>query len=376
MTAPPPSRALSIVHVLSSLGMGGGERIALDLARGQAAAGHRVLTVSLAAEAGALRPEFDRHGLEVAVLPKRGATGLDLVLPFELGALFGRRRADVVHTHNILPLIYAVAPARLRGAAVVHTKHGKNLGGSAGRERLGRAAARGVGAFVAVSDATAAAARAARECPPDRLRVITNGIDLSRFAPDPAARAEVRAALGVPDDGFLIGTVGRLVPVKDHPLLLRAVAPLLGERVHLAIVGDGPERADLDARIAALPRPGSVHLLGNRPDVPRLLAAMDVFVLSSASEGLPLVIPEAMATGLPVVSTDVGGIADVVVAGETGTLVRHGDEAALRAALAALDADRSLGRRLGASGRARALSRYSSETMGAAYLDLYRALIR
>src|SRR5690606_12782090 len=161
---------LSIVHVLSSFGMGGQERVALDLATGQAAEGHRVLTVSLAPPPdGPLAAEFRDHGLEIATVPKR--PGRDVRLFVELGRLFHRRGADVVHTHNPQPLLFSALPARAAGAALVHTKHGVNPD-TPRRLAMRRAAGRLVGAFVAVSEPTAEVARAERECPLDRLHVV------------------------------------------------------------------------------------------------------------------------------------------------------------------------------------------------------------
>lgn len=371
MSEPAP---LSIVHVLSSFGMGGQERVALDLAGGQAALGHKVLTVSLApGPDGPLAAEFRAKGLEVATVPKRA--GRDVRLMARLTRLFRTRGASVVHTHNPQPLLFASLPARLAGAVLVHTKHGVNPD-IARRLAMRRAAGRLVGAFVAVSAPTADVARSQRECPPDRLHVIPNGIDLDRFGPDADARDAIRRELGIPADAFAVGTVGRLWPEKDHAYLIRSLEQVLGDRFHLVIAGDGPEADALAQQVAALPHPDAVHLTGNRRDVPRLLAALDAFVLSSRSEGLPLVIPEAMAAGLPVVSTSVGGIPQVVDEGATGFLVASGDEEALRERLLALDADRDLTRKCGLMGREKALERYSSRRMVADYLDLYRQVVR
>lgn len=364
---------LSIVHVLSSFGMGGQERVALDLATGMTAGGHRVLTVSLAPlPNGPLAAEFAGKGLEIDTVPKR--SGRDLKLMIELGRLFRARGADVVHTHNPQPLLFSALAARASGAALVHTKHGVNPD-TPRRLAMRRAAGRLVGAFVCVSEPTAAVARERRECRPDRLHVVANGIDLDRFGPDAEARRAIRAELGIPDHAFAVGTVGRLFSEKGHAYLIRSLAPVLGDRFHLVITGEGPERDNLVAQAGALARKDCVHLTGNRRDVPRLLAALDAFALTSVSEGLPLVIPEAMAAGLPIVATAVGGVPQVVEEGKNGFLVEYGDEQALRARLCELDADRELTRKCGDSGRERALGRYSSRRMVAEYVELYRRVM-
>jgi glycosyltransferase involved in cell wall biosynthesis len=276
------------------------------------------------------------------------------------------RRADVVHTHNPLPLIYGAPAARLVGARAIHTKHGKNPG-SRGLVVLRQAAARLVHAFVAVSETTAEQAREQRDA--RDVLVIPNGIRLDRYAPDPVARADIRRELGL-GDAWVVGTVGRIDDNKNQAMLVRALTPVLGKTHRLVIVGDGPARAAVEAEIARLADPTSVILTGRRMDVPRLVHAFDVFALSSSTEGLPLVVPEAMAAGLPIVTTAVGGLPGVVDEGRTGLLVPV-DEAAMAAALNRLASDRSLAKRLGTRAREIALERYSSDRMVEAYLELY-----
>lgn len=359
---------LSIVHVLSSYGVGGQERVALDLAIGQRARGHRVGVISLAPPPdGAMANEFMQAGVEVGRVPK--SDGLDPVLVPRLARELWLRRADVVHTHNPLPLIYAVPAARLVGATAIHTKHGKNPAGRANR-LLRRAAAQLAHAFVAVSDTTAEQAREQHDMPASRLHTIPNGIRLDRYAPDVEAAAATRVELGL-GDAWVVGTVGRLDEYKNQALLVRAMAPLLSSRVRLVIVGEGDARPAVEAAIAALPDPRWVVMTGRRMDVPRLVHAFDVFALSSTTEGLPLVVPEAMAAGLPVVSTAVGGIPSVVEDGETGLLVAV-DEVALRDALATFERDRDRARAMGEKAREEALARYSHDRMVEAYLELYR----
>ena len=355
--------------------MGGLERVALDLASGQTRLGHEVLTVSLAASGGGpLAAEFRDAGLEIEMLPVR-SKGFDTSVPFKLGSLFRERRVDIVHTHNPQPLIMSAVPGRTAGAVLIHTKHGVNPD-TWKRMLIRRTAARLVHRFVAVSDATARVALEQRECRPSQLLTIPNGIDVSRFAPSAADRRATRLELGLDDDDFFVLTVGRLWPEKGHEFLVRALVPILadssdGPRTHLAIAGDGPERANLDHLIDDLGLAHRVRLLGNRRDVPNLVAAADTFVLSSVREGLPLVIPEAMAGGLAVVSTAVGGIPKVVIDDDTGFLVKSGDSAAMLERITALRDDAELRERLGASGRSRALKSYSCERMVEDYVNLY-----
>ena len=362
----------SIVHVLSSYGVGGQERVALDLAIGQKARGHDVSVISLAPEPdGAMAQEFAQAGIATSRVPKHG--GLDPTLVPRLSLHLRRSKADVVHTHNPLPLIYGALAARLAGAAAIHTKHGINPG-SRGHRWLRRAAAQLTHSFVAVSSTTEAQAREQHDAPAAKIRTIPNGIRLDRYAPDLEARAVARVELGL-GDAWVIGTVGRLDQFKNQAMLVRAAAPLLSSSVRLVIIGEGDARAEVEAAIAELPEPRWVVMTGRRMDVPKLVHAFDVFALSSKSEGLPLVVPEAMAAGLPIIATSVGGLPSVVDNGVTGLLVPV-EEVAFSAALATLAADHALAKSMGAKAREVALARYGHDRMVDQYLELYaRALL-
>jgi glycosyltransferase involved in cell wall biosynthesis len=366
----------SIVHVLTSYGVGGGERVALDLAIGQQARGHRVSVISLAPEPdGAMAAEFAAAGIHVGRVGKHA--GIDYLLVAKLVRMFRERRADVVHTHNPLPLIYGVPAARLAGAAAVHTKHGANTG-SRGQAFLRRAAAHLAQAFVAVSETTAEQALAQHDVAPGKLHTIPNGIRLERYAQSLEDRADARAAARVElglGDAAVIGTVGRLDPPKNQVMLVRALAPVLSSQLRLVIIGEGTCRPEIEAEIAKLPEPRWVVLAGRRMDVPRLMPAFDVFALSSSTEGLPLVVLEAMAAGLPVASTNVGGIPAVVEHGVTGLLTPV-EPVALGAAIGELVADPARAKAMGERGRALALGKYSSERMVDAYLALYARFAR
>ncbi|HET6284338.1 MAG TPA: glycosyltransferase [Polyangia bacterium] len=360
-----------IAHVLSSLAIGGQERVVLDLAGGQAA-DNRVIAVSLAPERGGpgvLAGQFEQRGVTVRHVRKR--PGLDPTLPLRLGALFRKERATVVHTHNRLPLMYGSAAGKLAGAAVVHTRHGPGMG-TATQRWLRRRAAFFLDAYVAVSPEMSALAMKMHDCSPAKICIIENGIDLGRFFPDPAKRAELRRELGIPEGAWVVGTVGRLAVEKAYHRLIAAAAPLLGAQARLVIVGDGAEAPRLREAAKAHNVEAFVHMPGARDDVPRFLAAFDVFALSSRMEGLPLVILEAMATELPIVATAVGGIPGAVAPGETGLLAPPDDETALREHLRQLKLDRPLGQRLGKRGREIALHRYSKDRMVREYLNLYR----
>ncbi|HTQ04130.1 MAG TPA: glycosyltransferase [Polyangiaceae bacterium] len=362
--------ALTVVHVLSSFGVGGQERMALELASWQKRRGHRVLAVSLAPDGeGPLGELFRAAGIEAETVPKHA--GVDASLPVRLATVLGGAGADIAHTHNPHAMIYGAPAAGLARCKSVHTKHGMNPDQTR-RLWLRRTAATLVDAYVAVTPLLAQVAAERAECDPSRIHVVPNGIDVTRFKPDPEARARVRAELGIPSGAWLVGTVGRLAPEKDQALLIRAMAPLLDERRQLVVVGDGPERAALERARAETWRAEFVHLIGARSDVAPYLAAMDAFVLSSRTEGLPLVLLEAMATGVPVVSTAVGGIPDLVESGVNGMLVPPEDERGLVRELVSLANQPTAGLKLGQAGREAVLRRYSLAQMAERYEEIYQ----
>ena len=363
-----------VAHVLSSFAMGGQERVALDLAASQVRAGFQVTAVSLAPPPdGPLAEEFRAVGVGVDRVA-RPRPGVDPLLVVRLSRWLRRSRVALAHTHNRMALIYGAPAARIAGARVVHTKHGNNPKGGS-RLVAGNLAGRLVHAFVAVSPETAEFARRRREIDDRRLTVIANGIDLGKFHPQPDGRTRVRGELGIDADAWVVGTVGRVAVEKNQALLVRAAAPLLGPKVRLVVAGDGPLLPSLSDVAGSLGVAPFVHLLGARRDVPDVLNALDAFVLCSTTEGLPLAVPEAMATGLPVVSTRVGGIPTVIDEGETGFLVPVGDEAELRDRITRLRADPELRRACGERARAAAIARFSAERMQRDYIELYRRVL-
>lgn len=363
-------RIIRIIHVIQWFEIGGGETLALQLTRDQVAAGHEVHVIALQAR-GPLKAAFEAAASAVYVVVRNKNSFEPRVYGRLLG-YFRRHRPQVVHTHDPQSMIYAAGPARALRAGVVHTKHGIEVGVTRRRQRfLLRAAGRCVGALVAVSDDVAESTRQAREIPARRVHFVRNGVDLARFAEIRSERHAVRRELDIPLDARVVGTVGRVAPVKDHATLVRAMAPLLGPACHLVIVGDGEEMANLRTQVDALANGQFVHLLGARHDVPRLLASFDVFALSSVSEGLPLAVLEAFACRLPIGATAVGGVPDVVKEGETGLLAPASDPNALGHQLQRLITDPKLAQEIGERGYALVCERYSMAETARAYMKLY-----
>jgi glycosyltransferase involved in cell wall biosynthesis len=358
---------LRIALMLECDGPGGAELMMLDLAKELRARGHEVRPVGLAAGTGWLGARFRDAGFEPASFELRHP--VDFAAVRALTAILREFRADVVHSHEFTMAIYGAAAARRAGARHVITMHGGLYYAGAWRRRAAlRWAARRSDALVGVSRATAAALERNLGVRAPLLHVIPNGIPLRT-----GARDRVRRELALDPGELLLVAVGNLYPVKGHAVLLDALATL-GDAPpwRLAIAGRGEEESRLRACAPSAGIGARVHLLGFRDDVQDILAAGDLFVMPSLSEGLPLALVEAMSFGLPVVVSGVGGIPEVVTDGVDGLLVPPSDSTALAAALRTLLGDPALRRRLGTAARARALRDYAITTMADRYERLYR----
>jgi len=250
---------------------------------------------------------------------------------------------DLLHTHSSKAGILGRAAARLaRVPAVVHTVHGWSFNATQGATTraayvaLERLAAEGTDRLVCVSEADRAMGLALGIGDASRYRVFRSGIDASLYARDERARERVRRELALDDRTIVVGSVGNLKPQKAPLDFVEAARHAHAEdpRLRFVYAGDGELRVEVEAAIAAASLTGVVRLLGWRDDIPALLAACDLFLLTSRFEGLPRAALQAIAASVPVVATDTGGIAEIVVSGESGVLVPVGDaEAAARAVL-------------------------------------------
>jgi sugar transferase (PEP-CTERM/EpsH1 system associated) len=333
---------------------------------------HLVLTP---AGDGPLRPRFG-PGVDVIALAER--PGSPKLNTLRMARVFRAWRPDVVHTRN-WTCIDAVLGARLAGVPVViHGEHGREAGDPEGRNALRRRVRRLlaplVTEFVAVSQDLARWLVEDVGVPAAKVTQIYNGVDTEAFSP--ADKEAARRTLGIRDGAVVIGTVGRLDPVKDHRGLLEAFGRTARHpQAQLVVVGDGPCRAELEQVGRRLGLDGRVLMLGERQDVARILRALDVFALPSLGEGISNALLEAMASGLPVIATRVGGNPELVDDGVTGTLVSPRSAEALAAAFDRYLSDPALIRKHGEAGRQRALRDFSLDRMFGAYDSLYSRLL-
>lgn len=356
---------MRILHTESSLGWGGQEIRVLTEARGVARRGHEVAIAAPAqSRIYAAAPDY---GVPRIALPiaRKNAGGL-LAARSQLAGT----RYDVVNTHSSTDSwLVALACALLRERpAIVRTRHiSAPVPRNAATRWLYRQAVH------TVTTGERLRRQVVEETGVDASRVtsIPTGIDLERFRP--GDRTAARAALGLPP-AFIVGIVATLRSWKGHGHLLEAFAGLAREDLQLVIVGDGPQREALEAKAASLGIAPRVRFAGNQRDVAPWLQAMDLFCLPSyANEGVPQALAQAMACGLPVISTPVGSIDELVDDGRTGVLVPPSDPAALRGAIAALLGDEARRKALGEAALLEARARLGEGTMVDAMIRVFTA---
>jgi glycosyltransferase involved in cell wall biosynthesis len=213
--------------------------------------------------------------------------------------------------------------------------------------------------------------------PPERVAVIYNGVNTMSFANECPNREAIRREMGLGTHDFVVLLVARLDYLKDHATAVRTIQRVALQRpdARLVLVGEGPEKNTIQALVDEQHLGANVRFLGLRKDIARLLGAADLFLLTSISEGIPLTVIEAMAAGLPVVATNVGGLGEIIEEGKTGYLAPSGDDGALAQHILGLAGDVALCRTMGRRGQTRARSVFSESQMHGQYLELYRRMV-
>ncbi len=366
---------MKVLHIISSGGMYGAEAVILNLSRTLNEGPHQSV---LGVFSNSSHPNLQLHaraakeGIESHLISCNGQ--LDRSVPAAIRDLVTRTGADVVHAHGYKADVYVYLAMRTSQTPIVSTCHGWIDNGLAVRlyGALDRFTLRRYSGIVAVSDGVKQrllnAGVAAR-----RIRLIRNGVDLKPFA---NAQQPNQDRSGE-DHSLCVGLVGRLSHEKGIDLFLRAASDVLIKLplIRFAIVGDGPDQAQLEELVAQLKIGASVSLLGRSEDMPAFYASLDILVSSSRQEGLPIALLEGMASGLPLVATNVGLVPDIVHNDRTGILVSTESVDALATAMLKLIQNPKLRRSYGAAAQTLIAEEYSAQRMTKEYLSLYGMVV-
>ena len=368
-----------VLHVVYRFDTGGLENGVVNLINHMPAGAYRHAVVALTEVVPTFSSRITRQDVEFVSLHKPPGHGARLYP--RLARLMRQLKPDIVHTRNLaalecqVPAWWAGVPGRVHGE---HGRDVEDLDGSSRRHQwMRRAYSPFVHRYVALSQDLAGYLTQRVGLRASRVVQVYNGVDTTLFAPAQGGRAPIAGCAFGAAPHWLVGTVGRMQTVKDQTLLARAFVgalarqPALRDRLRLVMVGDGPLRAQSLAILNAGGVADLAWLPGERADVPDVMRGLDCFVLPSKAEGISNTILEAMACALPVVATQVGGNAELVDAGRTGTVVPSGDVDAMADALVQLATDRARAQAWGLAGRARVEQHFSLHSMVAAYQRVY-----
>lgn len=367
-------RKIKIAHPTAALHVGGKENGMVNLVNAMSADIFENYIFAFK-RGGVLRQRIDPKQCQVVELGTR--LGGDLRIYMKLVRHFRRHQFHLVHTRSWSSLLEGMIAAKITGVPLlVHGEHGLIKDDTKIHVWVQRR-------FWSMADQVMCVSEALRESlvarigfPRERIRVIKNGVELERFDLK-VNRHELKASLSIPPEAPVFGSIGRLVPVKDYATLIKAAKVVFAElpTAHLIFVGDGPLREELRALAQRLEIAAQVHFLNWRKDVPALMQILDVFVLSSISEGMSNSILEAMCSGRAVVATNVGGNPELVVNKETGLLVPSQDAQQMGKAILALLLDAKRRRAMGTAGRRRIEEQFSLQVMVRNYEKMYLEIV-
>jgi len=323
---------------------------------------------------GVLGSELMKKNIRVDLLKRNGA--LDLSLMKRLREYFSMNSIDIVHSHSGCMLYSAFAGKLSKAKAVIHTDHGRHF-----PERWVVVVEELISSFIvnkiiAVSEGLKNYLIRKLHFPVKKIDIIPNGIDTAEFFA-PAWKDEaviIRKETGLNDDDYVIGTIGRLTPVKNQALLIRAFASVAKghNKCKLIIVGDGPELNNLKKLTTDLNLSGKVLFLGERKDIPQILSIFDIFVLPSLSEGTSITLLEALSSSIPVIASNVGGNPKIIIDGETGLLFESRHTAELAEKIQMLISDPPKAEIFTRKGREKIIENFSVNEMNKRYILLYR----
>lgn len=376
MTENTTNRLPTVCQLLFSMEVGGAEVLAKEIA--EAGAAEFRFVFACLDSAGPLGEQLRDSGTIVEVLDRQ--PGIDFRCARRLARFCREQNVKLIHAHHIGPFRHA-GLARFFGmqCPILITEHGRPYPDERSWKRVlrNRLLLRGTDRIVAVGHCLLDALTLNEGIPADRIEVIFNGRDLSRYRNDERTRNETRTRLGLRNEHFVVMQVARLSSEKDHATSIRAISRLRSEHplVRLVLVGDGPERSAIEQLVGQLDLQDQVMLLGNRGDVELLLPAADACLLTSITEAIPLTLIEAMATSLPCIGSRVGGVPEVISEDETGLLAEPRDDRAFAESIARLISDPDRCVRMGRLARQRVEALFNLNHMQEAYFHRYRSVM-
>ena len=367
-----------VVHVMHRFDTGGLENGVVNLINHMPAGLYRHAVLALT-DVTDFRHRIHRTDVQFIALHKPPGHGVWQYL--KLFKLFRRLRPQIVHSRNLAALEVQAPAWAARVPIRIHGEHGRDVGdldgGNVTYQRVRQFYRPFVHHYIALSRDLSQYLVEKVRVPQTRITQAYNGVDTDRFAPTTGMPEPISGCPFNPVDHWLVGTVGRMQVVKDQVMLAHAfvramvLEPALRSRLRLVMVGDGPLRAQSMAVLDAAGLADLAWMPGERSDVADIMSGLHGFVLPSLAEGISNTILEAMACGLPVIATAVGGNADLVIDGQTGQIVPPADPQAMAQQIVALATDVRRARDMGVAGRARAETHFSMQAMVSTYLTVY-----
>lgn len=364
-------KVLLITH---DLDLGGLQRVVVTICRTLDRSRFDVSVLCMR-KAGLYVSEIEKLGIPVILIPVR-SKGTDYFASMKVAAVFRKLKPDVIHTHNTQPFIEGTIAAVMTGVKrVIHTDHARIFPDKRRYMLMEWLLSHFVEKVVGVSEHTTKSLNKYEHISEKKLTTIVNGIEYESISVNIELK---KKTLSLPSNCLVIGAAVRLSEQKGLHYVIEVLPDLIKNYPHIEMViaGDGPLRMQLQVRAKELKIDKKVHFIGPRLDVLELLQVFDIYVLPSLWEGLPMIILEAMASGCPVIATDVGGVREAIVDNETGILVEPGNKKALYEAIEKLVTDKDLRKKLGVNSRQRFNEKFTADIMVKKYEALYSGLTK
>jgi len=362
-----------VVHVTFDMAIGGAEQVIYNLIENTDPLKYDVSILCLEQPVGSFGMQLQKKGYQITAFNRK--PGFDFSLIRNIRHYIAIRGVDVLHCHQYTPYVYGVLGAAFTPCKIIFTEHGRF---HPDRKKFKRTL---INPFLnlftddvtAISSATCNALADFENFPRNKIRIIYNGIDDAKYLRpyDP----NLKNALGISEDARILGTVARLDPIKNQKMMIKAlkIVRQIYPETFLIIVGDGPEREELENLASEIQLSSHVIFTGFREDAHLFYRIMNIFLLSSFSEGTAMTILEAMATGLPCIVTDVGGNPEIVENGETGFVVPNNDEKVLAEKINYLLGNEIMMKKMGKAGRRRFEENFTVKKMVKSYQAIYDA---